>query len=388
MHDEIIGPSVGRVSIDAFSEELRALRAEAGNPSYAVIAAEIAAHREAAGMSAERARIARSTVYDVFRTGRRRLDVGLVREVLVALDLSEDSVEAWVSVARRATPDGAEDGAPSRPTAPSSPPRPSSLPNASTHVFTVAVPAATSPAAAPATSGETTSDAGVAETSREAAIEPAAAVVAPAADRASRQRSLTRIAAILLACVGINLVGRGVVLLLDLPLHLDMTGTAVSAILLGPWWGALVGVATNTSGALMSGVNSFPFALVNVTGALVWGYGVRRFGMGRSIPRFFSLNVICAAACSVVAVPIVYVLDDSLRHASTTATDHLVAITHLVLVSTFLSNLVISLFDKCISGFAALAIVESRATVPSAQGADPARMSTSDRLDPGSEPHS
>ena len=75
-------------------------------------------------------------------------------------------------------------------------------------------------------------------------------------------------------------------------------------------------------------------------------------------------------------------------HACTTATDHLVAITHLVLVSTFLSNLVISLFDKCISGFAALAIVESRATVPSAQGADPARMSTSDRLDPGSEPHS
>lgn len=382
MHDEIIGPSVGRVTIDAFSDELRALRSEAGSPSYAAIAAEIAARREAAGMSAERARIARSTVYDVFRTGRRRLDVGLVREVLVALGLSEDSVEAWVSVARRATPDGAEDGATSRRTSATS------LPTASTHVFSVAVPtSAPPPTAALATSGETTAD-GESETSDEASIDPAAAVVAPRAHRPSRQRSLKRIAVILLACVGINLVGRGVVLLLDLPLHLDMTGTAVSAILLGPWWGALVGVATNTSGVLLSGVNSLPFALVNVTGALVWGYGVRHFGMGRSIPRFFSLNVICAAACSVVAVPIVYLLDDTLRHASTSATDHLVAITHLVLVSTFVSNLVISIFDKSISGFAALAIVESRTPVSSEQGAGPGRITTSARLDPGSEPHS
>lgn len=375
MHDEIIGPSVGRVTIDAFSEELRALRAEAGNPSYAAIAGEIAARREASGMPAERARIARSTVYDVFRTGRRRLDVGLVREILVALDLSEDSVEAWVSVARRATPDGAEDGTGSRPASPSS------LPTASTHVFTVPLPA-------PATAAEAVPGSGEPRASDEPMAEPAAAVAAPQADRPTRQRSLQRIAVIVLACVGINLVGRAVVLLLDLPLHLDMTGTAVSAILLGPWWGALVGVATNTSGVLLSGVSSLPFALVNVTGALVWGYGVRRFAMGRSIPRFFSLNVLCATACSVVAVPIVYLLDDTLRHASTSATDHLVAVTHLVLVSTFVSNLVISIFDKSISGFAALAIVESRTPVPSEHGAGPGRNTTSARMDPGVEPHS
>ncbi|MAS53739.1 MAG: hypothetical protein CMJ44_03755 [Pimelobacter sp.] len=214
-------------------------------------------------------------------------------------------------------------------------------------------------------------------------------MAAPPTHRPSRQRSLQRIAVIVLVCVAINLVGRGVVLLLDLPLHLDMTGTAVSAILLGPWWGALVGVATNTSGVLLSGVSSLPFALVNVTGALVWGYGVRRFAMGRSIPRFFSLNVICATACSVVAVPIVYLLDDTLRHASTSATDHLVAVTHLVLVSTFVSNLVISIFDKSISGFAALAIVESRTPVSSPEpGAGPGRKTSSEHLDPHSEPHS
>ena len=87
-----------------------------------------------------------------------------------------------------------------------------------------------------------------------------------------------------------------------------MTGTAIAAMALGPCWGALVGGVTNLLGVASSGPASLPFGLVNVAGALVWGYGVRRFGLGRTLPRFFSLNLLVALVCSAVAVPILLLL--------------------------------------------------------------------------------
>lgn len=313
MQDELKAPVRGSVTINGFTEELCRLRVNAGSPSYSTIAQEIAARREDSGLSPAQARIARSTIYDLFRPGRRRLDVALVGEVLAALGLTQDSIKAWTTVARRATPD--DIGA-----TPIDP------------ITGVEPPTTT----------------------------PAAQVSAVSADSTPSRRPWKRMAMILFACLGINLLGRGTVVLLDLPLHLDMTGTAISAILLGPWWGALTGVATNGAGAALSGDTSFPFALVNVTGALVWGYGVRRFQMGRTIPRYFSLNLICALACSVVAAPIVYILGDHLRHASDSVTEHLVAVIHVVAVSIFVSNLATSLADKTISGFIALVVIESR----------------------------
>ena len=51
-----------------------------------------------------------------------------------------------------------------------------------------------------------------------------------------------------------------------------MIGTMVTAVILGPWWGALVGAITNIVNSFISGPISLPFALCNVVGALVWGY--------------------------------------------------------------------------------------------------------------------
>ena len=54
-------------------------------------------------------------------------------------------------------------------------------------------------------------------------------------------------------------------------LFVDMTGTAFAALLLGPWWGAAVAAATTTvNGNFFE--SYFPFGIVNITGALVWGY--------------------------------------------------------------------------------------------------------------------
>ncbi|MFO0731914.1 MAG: hypothetical protein U0361_13180 [Nitrospiraceae bacterium] len=67
-------------------------------------------------------------------------------------------------------------------------------------------------------------------------------------------------------------------------LFLDMTGTALAAFLLGPWWGAIVALLSNSvvnwllypeTGA---DVVIFPWSLVNITGGFFWGLMARRSG--------------------------------------------------------------------------------------------------------------
>ncbi|CAN5514578.1 hypothetical protein BH11ACT8_BH11ACT8_16350 [soil metagenome] len=341
----MVDSSSPSTSIDDFVEVLREMRVDAGSPSYAEIAGRIARSRLSAGVAPEAARIARTTVYDVFRTGRRRLDTGLVREVLGALELDEDRVEHWAAVARRAVVSAPEEPA---------------------HPVDVPLSAPAPPHAEPPPVEPPLVDAPVdapvgAPVGAPASVRPPAprpTPVPPAAMTWSRWRPVVLLLA---GCVATNLIGRELVLLLGLSLHLDMVGTAIGAILLGPWWGALVGLLTNLVGAGLSGPSSLPFALVNIAGALVWGYGVRRFGMGRTIPRFFALNIVCATVCSCVAAPIVLVLyGGEVGHQTDGVGPHLLALVHLVVVSVFLSNLLISLVDKTISGFVALAVVEAR----------------------------
>ena len=128
---------------------------------------------------------------------------------------------------------------------------------------------------------------------------------------------LSYVVALVPVGAALNVVGGTINTALQLPTFLDMIGTAVVAILLGPWWGALVGVMGNVGGAFFTGPVGIPFALVNVAGALVWGYGVRSFGMGATATRFFILNVIVAFVTSAIAAPIVvFVFGGATGHSS------------------------------------------------------------------------
>lgn len=145
---------------------------------------------------------------------------------------------------------------------------------------------------------------------------------------------------------------------LKLPIHLDMIGTAVAALALGPWRGALVGASTNIVGVAISGFISLPFALVNITGALVWGYGARRFGMGRSLPRFFVLCLYAAIACTVVAVPIIEIVyGGATGHGTDMLARNIQQMTPSSVLATGSANLLVSMADKIISGFIALVAV-------------------------------
>jgi hypothetical protein len=55
-------------------------------------------------------------------------------------------------------------------------------------------------------------------------------------------------------------------------LYLDMVGTMISSIILGPAWGVMVGIVTNTLSSQFLDPSFRCFAVVNVFGALYWGY--------------------------------------------------------------------------------------------------------------------
>jgi energy-coupling factor transport system substrate-specific component len=170
----------------------------------------------------------------------------------------------------------------------------------------------------------------------------------------------TLIVALVPTCAALNIVGGYIANALRLPIYLDMIGTAISAIVLGPWWGALVGVIGNCGQALIIGPVSIPFALVNVAGALLWGYGVRRLGLGRTFPRFFALNIVVALGCTLVSVPIyVTLFGGATGNVADALTASFVAMGQKLYVSVFSSNILTTLADKIIGGFIAIEIIHA-----------------------------
>jgi len=184
--------------------------------------------------------------------------------------------------------------------------------------------------------------------------------VAVARKKGSSRIPLTYVVALVPVAAALNIVGGQINTVLKLPTFLDMIGPAVVAIVLGPWWGALVGAITNIVASFISGPIGLPFAVVNVAGALVWGYGVRNLMMGRSFPLYFILNLIVALICTLFAVPIyVFIFGGATGHFSDMMTAAFLAAGQNLITSVFSSNIIVSLADKVISGFVALAIIQA-----------------------------
>ena len=95
---------------------------------------------------------------------------------------------------------------------------------------------------------------------------------------------LDEIAVIVAAGILLNYLGLALSLRLQSLLYLDMTGTALAALLLGPWWGAIVALLSSSlvNWLLYPGPGAdvivFPWSLVNIAGAFFWGFMARQAG--------------------------------------------------------------------------------------------------------------
>jgi energy-coupling factor transport system substrate-specific component len=187
----------------------------------------------------------------------------------------------------------------------------------------------------------------------------ASSAVAVTPKKRTKRIPLTYVVALVPVAVALNIVGGQINTVLKLPTFLDMIGTAVVAIVLGPWWGALVGATTNIVSSFISGPIGLPFAVCNVVGALIWGYTVR-WGWGKTFWGFGLINILVAFFVSLTAVPIyVFVFGGATGHFADMMTAAFLAMGQNLLVSVFSSNILVSLADKIISGFVALAIIEA-----------------------------
>ena len=168
---------------------------------------------------------------------------------------------------------------------------------------------------------------------------------------------LTYVIALVPVASVLNVIGGTVAGALKLPIFLDMIGTAVVAMTIGPWWGALVGVITNVTSGFITGPVSIPFAACNVVGALIWGYGTK-WGWANDKLKFFGLSVASAVGVSLMAAPIViFVFGGATGHASDVLTAGLLAAGGDMWTSVFSSNIIVSSADKILSSFLALAII-------------------------------
>lgn len=308
-------PSGAVDELDQVVLGLQSLRHGAGSVSYAEIADRIARRRMADGQSEAAARIARSTVFDVFRTGRRRINARLVEEVALALGASPADAAA---MRRRCA-----------------------------EAFADAVPV---PAATPAPT-EHALEATVHQERRSAASAPAELSVT------TLRTAL--VVAVMAACVGLNLFGGTVAEHIRIPLFFDMIGTAATAFALGPWHAAVVGLVTNLLGAAITTPETVVFALVNISGALVWGYGIRL--VRRSWWRFLLLTVVVATVCTLIAVPLNAALyDGHTGHASDPWIADLRAVQGLW-GGLFSVNVVVSVADKLIAGLLGAGIAHALA---------------------------
>jgi len=330
--------------LDRIALDLQELRMSAGSPSYAELVRRIAAVRLERGVPAAAATRPRSTVYDAFATGRARLDAELLRDIVLALGESEQSADAWVRRCREARR-AAETEAPARRRD-----RPSA--EASRSAPTVETGASRAANAADPTQGHS--------------LRTRPVPVVPSPRGAARGFEPL----LLISCVLANLLGLSLASALGLQVYLDMVGTALAAVVLGPWRGAAVALASCAIAMLGTGsaVNA-PFALVGCAGALIWGYGIGRLGAGRSLSSYFLLNLVVALVCSVIATPIVLLtFGDHQVHGSQQITDSLGALGLPLLASAFSSNLVTSIMDKLLTGFVVLTgltLLHGAGTIPS-----------------------
>lgn len=173
--------------------------------------------------------------------------------------------------------------------------------------------------------------------------------------------SATQAVMIVALCAALNVFGGFAAKTLAIPVvYLDTIGTFVGAVVLGPWWGAAAGATYNVVASLTFDPGTWPFAVVSVVVALLWGYGIRRFGLGRSAWTFLGLGVVVAVASAIIASPIVlWVYGGATGSASDALTFFFELVGLSQGVSVFVSNLVSNSADKLIAGSVGLALVRA-----------------------------
>ena len=117
------------------------------------------------------------------------------------------------------------------------------------------------------------------------------------------RKNKTRILTFCALCAAVNFVGGFTALTLRLPVYLDSIGTILAAIVLGPFYGMLTGLATSVINAALFDPITIWFTPVQLLTALLTGLMFRnhRFSGWKSIASILVITVCGSALSSVIA---------------------------------------------------------------------------------------
>lgn len=321
--------------MDRLVAELQLLRLNAGDVSYTQISDRVRDLRQSRGETRSTAFVGRTTIYDAFQPGRHRINPDLIADIVTVLGEDAEGAARWREYCIRARADE--------------------------------------------TRRRRADTAALASAADENGVPPGAQTAAPAlaarpsprpadGDRdnwftrtlGARGATLTLLTLIVICCALVNVSGSRLAVTFALPLYLDMIGTAIAAIAVGPWFGVAVAILSHSLGALaLWEWQGLPFMIVNIVGALIWGYGVRSWRLGTTPLRYFLLSIIVAISCTIVATPIIILVwgGASINEGAQGIAANLLALGQGVIGAVLSANILTSIMDKLIAGFIAISVL-------------------------------
>lgn len=163
-------------------------------------------------------------------------------------------------------------------------------------------------------------------------------------------------------CVAMNIVLGIVTSALGIPLYLDTLGTVLSAAIIGPVPGIIVGALSNIITGLMYSVSDIPFCLVNMAVGLIVGLVAKKFKF--TIVSAVITGLVLSFVCPAIGTPIgIYVYGGLNGSASDVLVMSLVQAGKDIFQASFLRNVAFNLIDKvgtCIVGWALIKAIPMR----------------------------
>ncbi len=150
-------------------------------------------------------------------------------------------------------------------------------------------------------------------------------------------------------CIAINIVLGILVSLLSIPMiFMDTMGTMIGAMAFGPFWGAMIGLATNLLMGFLTNPVDIPFALVNMTIGLVVGLVARKLGF--NLMKAVVTGLVLAIVAPLIGTPIVVWIYGGLTGGSTDfIVSWLLASGQSIFTAAFLPRIAGNLVDKVVS---------------------------------------
>lgn len=163
-------------------------------------------------------------------------------------------------------------------------------------------------------------------------------------------------------CVAMNIVLGIITSALGIPLYLDTLGTVLSAAIIGPVPGIIVGALSNIITGLMYSVSDIPFCLVNMAVGLIVGLVAKKFNF--TIISAVITGLVLSFVCPAIGTPIgIYVYGGLNGSASDVLVMSLVQAGQDIFQASFLRNVASNLIDKvgtCIVGWALIKAIPMR----------------------------